>query len=521
MNWSLLQSGVGIELSGESFRAVAVKRQWKRVRVLDWLEIPQYRQLEPAECGQRYRAFLRKNGLKAPWTVVALPRSAVLLRCLSFPQAVAKELAQAVEYQLDGLHPFEEGSVYWDFAGFSPAVWQRPEKSLWERAAAGQESAPGRLDVLVAIAPKKSVEELTAWFQEAGIGVSQFSAAAALLCGAFWSQRADAHDRSLTVPSASLGTGAARKQPVLFLLQAASGSLELIGCAPGREFLWREIKIPDGATEAGDRFLPAVQRELELARSALRVEPQERPPLVTWGEGFSESPLADGFQPAARGSDSLGFTMVPSEQWFPSLRIGAEGLSSRLQENAAGFAAALAAADHRQPLSVNLLPAEKRLYQSPLAHLPTYALASLVVLLAVGLGVRGTAQDWLYGRYLEREIQALQPQLTQVETAQEKSRGMADRLVLLAGVKNSAILPLEILQELTRLLPADAWLQQLQYDGDTVTLAGTATSASGMLPTLAASPYFEGVQFASAITRTPDGKEVFRIALRLRGGRRQ
>ncbi|MBI1956008.1 MAG: PilN domain-containing protein, partial [Acidobacteria bacterium] len=499
--------------SGESFRAVAVKRQWKRVRVLDWLEIPQYRQLEPAECGQRYRAFLRKNGLKSPWTVVALPRSAALLRCLSFPEAVGKELAQAVEYQLDGLHPFEEGSVYWDFA-----VWQRPEKSLWERAAAEPETASGRLDVLVAIAPKKSVEETTAWFQEAGIGVSQFSATAALLCGAFWSQRADAQDRSLTVPSASLDsardrplrTGAARKKPVLFLLHAASGSLELIGCAPGREFLWREIKIPDGATEAGDRLPAAVQRELELARSALRVEPQERPPLVFWGEGFSE----------ALASEDLGFTMVPSEQWFPSLRIGAEGLF-RLRENAVGFAAALAAADRSLPLSVNLLPAEKRLYQSPLAHLPTYALASLVVLLAVTLGVRGSAQDWLYGRYLEREIRALQPQLAQVETAQGKSRATLDRLVLLAGVKNSAILPLEILQELTRLLPADTWLQLLQYEGDTVTLSGTATSASGLLPTLAASLYFEGVQFASAINRTPDGKEIFRIALRLRGGRGQ
>ena len=507
MNWSLLQSGVGIESSGESFRAVAVKRQWKRVRVLDWLEIPQYRQLEPAECGQRYREFLRKNGLKAPWTVVALPRSAALLRCLNFPQAVAKELAQAVEYQLDGLHPFEEGSVYWDFS-----VWQKPEKSLWERAAAEQESAPGRLDVLVAIAQKKSVEETTAWFQEAGIGVSQFSATAALLCGAFWSQLADGHDRSLTgfSPTGFSPTVAARKSSVLFLLHAASGSFELIGCAPGREFLWREVKISDGPEEDEGRLLPAVQRELELARSALRVEPQERPPLVCWGEGFSE----------ALASEDLGFTMVPSEQWFPSLRLGAEGLF-RLRENAVGLASALAAADHSLPLSVNLLPAEKRLYQSPLANLPTYALASLVVLLAVTLGVRGSAQDWLYGRYLEREIRDLQPQLAQVETAQEKSRATLDRLVLLAGVKNSATLPLEILQELTRLLPADTWMQLLQYEGDTITLSGAATSASGLLPTLAASPYFEGVQFTSAINRTPDGKEIFRIALRLRGGRGQ
>ncbi|MBI4460965.1 MAG: PilN domain-containing protein [Acidobacteria bacterium] len=485
MNWSLLQSGVGIELSEESFHAVAVKRQWKRVRVVDWLEIPQYRQLEPAECGQRYRAFLRKNGLKTPWTVVALPRSAALLRCLNFPPAVGKELARAVEYQLDALHPFEEGSVYWDFA-----AWQEPGNHFWQQAATEQEASSARLEVLVGIAPKKSVEETAAWFQEAGIGVSQFSPAAALLCGALWPRQAGE---------------VSSKSPVLFLLKTGSGSLELIGCAPGREFLWKEIKIPDAAAET-------VQRELELARSALRVEPEERPPLVFWGEEFPESLAAE----------DLGFTVLPMEEVFAPLRIGAAGF--RLRENAVGFAAALAAADHPGvpgPLSVNLLPAEKRLYRSPLAHLPTYALASLVVLLALALGERGTMQDWLYGRYLAREIQALQPQLAQVETAQAKNRGTLDRLVLLAGVKNSAVLPLEILQELTRLLPADTWLQLLQYEGDTITLSGTATSASGLLPTLAGSPYFEAPQFASAITRTPEGKEVFRIALRLRAGRGQ
>ncbi|MBI4459151.1 MAG: PilN domain-containing protein, partial [Acidobacteria bacterium] len=134
---------------------------------------------------------------------------------------------------------------------------------------------------------------------------------------------------------------------------------------------------------------------------------------------------------------------------------------------------------------------------------------------------RGTVQDWLYAGYLDREIQALQPQIAQVETAQAKSRESLDRLVMLAGVKNGAVVPLEILQELTRLLPADTWLQQLQYEGETVTLAGNAASASGVLQTLSGSPYFESPQFTSSINRTPDGQEVFRIALRLRAGRGQ
>ena len=186
------------------------------------------------------------------------------------------------------------------------------------------------------------------------------------------------------------------------------------------------------------------------------------------------------------------------------------------QEHAVAGAAALAAVRRNAPLSINLLPAEKRSYQSPLAYLPAYALSAVVVLLAVALGARGTVQDWLYSRYLEREIQALGPQLEQSEPTRARSQSVAERLERLAGMKSAAGLPLEILSELTRLLPEDLWLQQMQVEGNTLALAGYARSASGLLQTLVASPYFESPQFTAPITSTPDGQEVFRIGVRLR-----
>ena len=103
MNMSLLQNGIGIDIQAGTLQAVCVKRQWKHIRVADRLEIPDYRQAGPQECGRIYGEFLRKNGLKTPWTVVALPRSSVLLRWLSLPRAVEKDLRQAIAYQLDSL----------------------------------------------------------------------------------------------------------------------------------------------------------------------------------------------------------------------------------------------------------------------------------------------------------------------------------------------------------------------------------------------------------------------------------
>ncbi len=486
MNWSMPRSGIGIDFSEGSLQATCVKLQWNRIHVADRLEIPQYKQLGPQDCGRLYREFLRKNRLEVPWTVVALPRSAVLLRSLRLPQAAEKDLANAVGYQLDALHPFEEESVCWDYS-----VWKPEEKTLWGGIAA-QEGATGlgHLEVRLAITEKKVVEELASWFEEARIAVSQFTVTTAALFAALWPR---------------LETEAGKRRG-LFILKGGAESFELIGYSPGMALVSREIAMPGGGAEQDRDLQLAVTREMELARSELRLEPEERLPLVLCGKTLP--PIAE----------DLRFNVTPVEQLFPSLNAGTTNF--RLREHITGLAAAFAALDRRPPLSFNLLPEEKRAYRSPMVRFPTYALSGLVVLLAVMTGMRGTIQDGLLNRYMEREILTLQPQLQEVETARNRSQRIAARLELLDGASNTAALPLEILGELTRLLPDDVWLQQMRYAGDSLTLTGNAASAYGLLQILARSEYFESPQFLSAITRTPDGTEIFRIGVGLRTGTR-
>ncbi len=429
---SWMQTGIGIDCADEtrndtevSFRAVCVRRQWNRLRIVDRLEIPEYRKLEPAECGRLYRAFLRKHGLRAPQTVVALPRSTALLRALTLPQTVGKELGQAIEYQLDSLHPFEEGSVYWDYAG-----WCWPAPGWWERLAANPaESAAGHLETVLGIAERKAVDALAGWFEEAGIPVSQFGVSAALWIAALWPRLKAAF------PDA----------PALLLLNARGESAEIIGFGPGRELVWQEVTAE--ANAAADGLGNEVQHKLELARSALRVLPDERPPLVVCGNG------ADA---ALAWATDLPFQIVSAE---PLLTVTTgSGAGMDRTEGRPALVAALAAASARPLLPLNLLPAEKRTYESPLVHAPTYALVGLVMLLAAALGVRGPFQDWLYSLHLEREMEGLRPQLQQLEVVQASAEAARERLRLLAGAWQSSSLPLEILSELTRILPEDVWL---------------------------------------------------------------
>ncbi|MBI3933522.1 MAG: PilN domain-containing protein [Acidobacteria bacterium] len=476
MKQLLPQSGIGIEFRHGNLYAFYCRQTWKRFRVVDRMEIAEYQKLAPQECGKRYREFLRRNGLKAPWTVVALPRSQVLLRMVRFPKGIEKDLMSAVQYQLDALHPFEEGAVVWDHA-----IWKSDGPASRNPASGNEAPAePGDIQVLVAIAQKAYIEGLADWFREAGIPVSQFSVTTTLLLGFLSSEIA-----------AQMGSG----EPY-FLLHATEEAFELIGCAAGKGLVSREIPVGTSPPPDEEKLVAWLGRELDLVQSGLRLEPVERPRVRYCGRGTLPESAWD--------SGSLPFQAVAAAD------------DASLQENVAGMAAAFAALHRNAPLSLNLLPEARRSFEPPLAAMPTYALAALVVLLAVAMGLRGSLQDWMYSRYLERERQALLPQIEEVEKVQGANQDSMAQLATLAGFRRSGALPLDLLDELTRTLPADAWLQQLQYDGSVVTLSGTAPSASAVLQALSSSSYLEAAQFSAALNRTPDGKEVFRIGARLR-----
>lgn len=450
---NFLQSGIGIDISGADLRAICVKRRFSRVKIHDRLVIPDYRSRSPQECGALYADFVTRNGLQLPWTVVALPRSAVLLRSLSLPSAAEKELRSAVEFQIDSLHPFEEGDVYWDVSAVK--------------------SSSARIEAPVVIAQKQYVDSAADWFRDAGIAVSQFTATATALAGAL-------------TPRISF---------TLLCVNLLADSAEVIGHANGAAVLSRDV---------GTRDPVAVARELERMRSELRLPPESRPTVVVCGHdarAFLQSIPADA-----------PFGAATAREVFAAI----DGAESEIAEGAVALAAALMAVDHTGPFAINLLPVARRSYRSPWMYLPAYALSSLVVVLAVALALRGTIQDWQYLRYLDGQLATLQPQIRAAEAAQDQSRGSYDRLALLTGFRSSATVPLEILNELTAALPRDVWVEQMLFDGTTLTLAGYADSASHLLQVLAANSYFDSPQFLSPVRRMQEGKEAFRIGVRLR-----
>ena len=80
-------------------------------------------------------------------------------------------------------------------------------------------------------------------------------------------------------------------------------------------------------------------------------------------------------------------------------------------------------------------------------------------------------------------------------------------------------MPLEVLAELTAVLPSDSWVTNLHYkgfdikgkkSGGELTISGFAASSSILIPLLEDSAYFEQVEFVGPIKKK-DLKEQFKI----------
>ncbi|MDP8991006.1 MAG: hypothetical protein M3N41_13115 [Acidobacteriota bacterium] len=170
--WLAFGHGVGIEVvgpqGGESLRVTAVRVHPGGARVVGALSFDDAMHHAAGAWGTEYAAFVRKHGCAHVAATVLLPRREVMVRHLSLPGVSDKDLPAAIEFQMDGLHPYREDDV----------------ASSWARI-------PGTSSVLVAIARRAVIERFVTLFGEAGIQVGAFTCSAAVIHAALRMFRAE------------------------------------------------------------------------------------------------------------------------------------------------------------------------------------------------------------------------------------------------------------------------------------------------------------------------------------------
>ena len=278
--WMAFGRGVGISIEGargsESLRVCAARVRPTGARVLSGFTVEDFHRQPAAEWGAVYAAALGKLGLRSAPAVVILPRQDVILRQLSLPGVSDADLAAAVAFQMDGLHPYEEGQV----------------AASWARLADSQ-------TVLVAIARREVVDHYSTLFAEAGIKVAGFTCSAAAIYSAL---------RLL---------GSVPAPGILVVDPAPTGGLEVYGESPARPLF-------SAAFDADP------ERASALAAAELRLENPLEPVSLAQLLGADPAlPYAAALASACPRL-SLALNLLPEDQrqyssplrWVPSAVLG-------------------------------------------------------------------------------------------------------------------------------------------------------------------------------------------------------
>jgi Tfp pilus assembly protein PilN len=187
-------------------------------------------------------------------------------------------------------------------------------------------------------------------------------------------------------------------------------------------------------------------------------------------------------------------------------------------EPALPFAAALASACPHLFLAVNLLPVELRASSSRALWIPTAVAGGLVLVAAAALAAYPSFEDGRYLRSLNAEIAKITPQAMMAAKLDKDIELMRQRTILLDQVKRRTKADIDILGEMTRILPPPIWLNTLELNRKQVTVAGEADQAAPLLKQIDASPFFEASEFSMQPMRTATG-EAFRIRSNREAGR--
>jgi len=121
---------------------------------------------------------------------------------------------------------------------------------------------------------------------------------------------------------------------------------------------------------------------------------------------------------------------------------------------------------------------------------------SLIIYMVAPLRVEGR---WL--EEINRQIAQEREAVKRVEAMEAEIERLSEEISTISRFKGSTPLTLDILKELTTILPEGAWLTGLRLKGDSLEISGYATSATEILPILDASVYFDKVEFASPTVR--------------------
>ena len=152
-------------------------------------------------------------------------------------------------------------------------------------------------------------------------------------------------------------------------------------------------------------------------------------------------------------------------------------------------------------IRINLLPQDKRRDRRLTVHRLNLALAvTCAVLLVTAISLPIVQKNRVLSE-LEADIQVAATAAREGNEMRRNLEKMADATRFLIDKKQSELLAVQVIDEISRILPDHTWATRLNVSQSQIQLQGKSTASSSLIAIVEASPMFENARFGSPVVQ--------------------
>lgn len=149
--------------------------------------------------------------------------------------------------------------------------------------------------------------------------------------------------------------------------------------------------------------------------------------------------------------------------------------------------------------------------KSPIKQLLFIALGLLVL-----ISITSLILNYMQIYRLSMELKQLEPTVVEVRKLQDEYQKVLDQVGYLMEIKDKNPSSIELINELTRVLPDHTHVQRLALEGGLLSMQGLSASASELIPIIDDVGLFEDIRFAAPVTQNrADNSERFSITAKI------
>jgi len=456
----IFQAGLGIDIQENSVSIVYLKGSFKGVRLAAHAVHPleKERPLEEklGTITDLVIDFMKKNRIASTDIFLGIPRDTAVLKYIELPLAVKENLRGALAYEMEKYVPISVEDLYFDYQVIS------------------EDKANSWLKLLLVVVKKSSIEPYLDLRDRLGAGISGIEITSTAMTN-YFSCRPDMPEGNTYA---------------LVYLRDDHLEFNLV-----KERFLNYSKTVKVAETEGNLF-GLVLQELKPLSEVLGQHGWVEAAFCGPDEGIELINRLREEEDLDFRSVDLSEATVPSCALIPAYGLALKGI-------------------RKAPMEINLLPEELRKKPNKAGYYTMLVLTALIVLSVIAWGGGDMVSQKLGVNRLNAEIKRLEGKVANIERIQTKCKQVEDRIDYLNALRGVSLPTLNILKDISRRIPEDAWLSKFDFSDKEVQIEGYADSASDLIPLIETSPLFKDAAFLSSITKSRDGKEKFRIGLKI------